>query len=425
MFNLARLSLSFKKPTLDHRSCILFAGMPPRYLLHICLIDFTVAVRTSIVTEISLPSEFHLDEDESFGILTVITAFLGSESVERNSSAGRSSVGAFNNAGAGSTCSADAAAAVSGGEEATAETLSATSSLAFFAGGEVSSVGLGCFPPDEGASKGGRDACGKGAGGASGTCAVIPRATSLDIFGWSFIRSARPSRSCSEPPIRPPRSLANSEMLRAIASPPTMLDSFCLLRNFFRSSAHFGSSSWMRMCSERSPTGTDFPLMGSTTSCPASASSMVPAARTTFGRYEGTTWISSVSSSLAVVMCSSLECGILASSPPPTCSFLLAFLSPTSSVRRSGRGGAVSTISFLSKETVSTTTKSCQSIPTTFGEPSNVLPLPTPPLFATSSSERYRANSARYAARVRAASCASSPSSKSTGTTSSSSVEDT
>mmetsp|Transcript_21967 Transcript_21967/g.54368 ORF Transcript_21967/g.54368 Transcript_21967/m.54368 type:complete len:305 (+) Transcript_21967:1067-1981(+) len=53
-------------------------------------------------------------------------------------------------------------------------------------------------------------------------------------------------------------------MLATTASPPTRFESFCLSWNFFRSSAHFGSRSWMRMCSGMSDTATLFPVKGST-----------------------------------------------------------------------------------------------------------------------------------------------------------------
>mmetsp|Transcript_21759 Transcript_21759/g.61930 ORF Transcript_21759/g.61930 Transcript_21759/m.61930 type:complete len:213 (+) Transcript_21759:737-1375(+) len=134
------------------------------------------------------------------------------------------------------------------------------------------------------------------------------------------------------------------ERFAATASSLTRLESFCLSWNFLCSSAHFGSKSWMRICSGMSATATLFPVIGS-----MARAACTLAGPTTFGVYDGTTRMFSASS----LSSSSSDSSI----PSPSAADFSVLSSGTG-----GGGGSGTTTSSLANSIVSTTTKSCQSM---------------------------------------------------------------
>mmetsp|Transcript_38254 Transcript_38254/g.81655 ORF Transcript_38254/g.81655 Transcript_38254/m.81655 type:complete len:269 (-) Transcript_38254:1325-2131(-) len=149
-------------------------------------------------------------------------------------------------------------------------------------GGGGAPMGGGGGTPTGGGAPGGGGGCATAAApaGPCMACSMMRRLASISLLSestfWSRI-------SASLEPKMSPLACANLLMFDAMSSPATKLVSRCFSRKRRRSSAHFGSRSWMRMCSGMSAMATDLPVMGSMM-CVREASPVISFVDTTLGR---------------------------------------------------------------------------------------------------------------------------------------------
>mmetsp|Transcript_7860 Transcript_7860/g.18347 ORF Transcript_7860/g.18347 Transcript_7860/m.18347 type:complete len:265 (+) Transcript_7860:117-911(+) len=261
---------SFMNPNDGCLICILFVGMPPPSSSRIFSLSSLILQVAAMVRSIVWPFKFQLALDGSCGMRTQNGSSSGVDSVAMKAASDRRSAGASGFGGGA------VGAVVSGTENCSPGRFVAEGSTFNRLASGSSEVGcVTCITADAGvgaAGGGGRSAAIDGGGISPGNPGPIL------ISGSGFAAAVAPSAS----PPATPRWDANREILEAISSPCTKFVSCCFSMNRFFSSAHFGSSNWMRMCSGMSAIGIDFPEIGSIM-CVRDEDPVICCVDTTFG----------------------------------------------------------------------------------------------------------------------------------------------